>query len=203
MEHKRTLTLRNKENEEAVTFLDLNLNDNKEVSFKSENKGIFDFSYEIILNEEKEAIEIRKKSKEGKKILLNLSDAYVNEFDRLMGFKRDILKDLSRLTNDLISGEEKIMAIEIEGGKYPYYVVSDSILNNAHYSIKYYKCLEYTVSHMAKKMKKNVVFNNFEELQFILGKAVEDAVKVNILEKVEHDNCKVVFLTLQDLISIT
>lgn len=201
MKYEDRVVIKNEKGEDAIIFHGLHLNDNKEVAFKYDNMGLFS-SFDIVLNEEAKAIEVRQKDGKGKKILLFLKGENEKDFNRLLEFKYKIIEDLKAFSMNLLLGKESLIAFPIGEEKYPFFITSHTMLEDAHYSIKYYKGFEYCVKEMAKKLKKTIPFKDFSELQLILGEALQRALKVNLVSKAKFENEDVVYISLRDLVSI-
>ncbi|MDF2879561.1 MAG: hypothetical protein K0R54_118 [Clostridiaceae bacterium] len=184
-------------NDFKLEFSEPYLNDDREIIFKNSSLLCKLPNSEIIVNEDKKALEIRSYDK---KILISL-DNYKAEMQEILSIKKLILKDLSILLKNYKEGNENIIAFNFEEENYPFYITTPTILKNGHYSIKYEKGLEYWIKERAMQLGKKLQFIDFNDLQKRAGMALAKA-NLKAFKKEKKQNYEYYCISFDELINL-
>ncbi len=143
-------------------------NDNKKLEFTNCNLP-FIKNETFVFDKEKSGLLINGTDEE---ILITISPEQVKELAKI---EESIIKELSSLYKNIVTGEEKLICFDIGIESFPYLVTTKTILEAKVYSPKYIKALEYAFSD--KCLEKAGIetlpnFKNYEDMQKRLGKAI-------------------------------
>lgn len=187
-----------KGNDKNAVFSQPYLNDNKELTFRFSNLRNLLPHAEFVLNEEKKGIEIRGYSK---KILVSLEN-YKEDFKTFVRIKKEIIRDLAKLSTRLLENEEDVVIFETGLEEYPYLFTSQTIIDNGIYSCKYNKALIYSINKALKKAGKNTLPNEYDSFHRNLGKVFKSKVNFKALKTNTIGEDKYYSLTVKELVDL-
>jgi len=124
----------------------------------------------FVLNENKQAIEIRHESLKGKQLFIMLKGKNNAFFQEAVKVKNEIKQEIIRFSKDLSSGKETILAFETGVKEYPYYFTTQTILDKGHLSCKFIAGFMYYINQIMKKKGINQSFDDYSQMQQALGK---------------------------------
>lgn len=98
--------------------------------------------------------------------------------------KQNIIKDINCLWKNILAGKEELLFFPLVEDDYPYFLTTPTILENGHFSIKYYEALVYAFNQGLKKQGKSIHIWNYENLVLNL----KPILKETMLQNSQYNN---------------
>lgn len=176
------------------------LNENKELAFLDCSEAQRFPNIQFILNEKKEAIELRKPQSK-KQVFLLLKDDNKELLKDAQTIKKEIMKELVQYTNRLTKDEEPIWVWETNVEEYPYFFTTPTIIDLSYRSSKFVAGLLYFLNEKAKKAGKSCSFEDYNDMQRKLGEAFSVAPKEDVkIESMQGE--KTYIVTMKELLDL-
>ncbi len=181
--------------EEVFSGLVMSRDENLEFS-KNSNEFLDRFRFSF--NEKAKRLEsLTTSSEPGIFIAIKLSD---QQIDKLVKIKKETRGIIIKFVNDILSGKEELLLLEMPGDDYPYLITSETALDSKVKSPKYDEAIQYVFSDKVLEVNNKKIdfqFSNYEEFQRELGQEIK---KRNLKANYDYKGQKALKLKWGDIV---